>query len=169
MHTHKNVPRNPLKSLLKALQRLLFVYATKFKILNDTSGSYLPLQAHLNPDALVLCVPATLTFSEFLSGTFSLSSQEKWLRIAVTFLFLPSPWLPNVMYQISTEMSLSKHTERLVSGGVRFIGRCYGKFWWRNLNVLGLVKTKKNEFSEDRVDTEKNRQAKKNSSPFSKP
>lgn len=31
-----------------------------------------------------------------------------------------------------------------------------------NLNVLGLVNTKKNEFSEDRVDIEKNRQAKKN-------
>lgn len=124
--------------------------------------------AHLNPNALVLCVPATLTFFEFFNGTFALS-QEKYLRNAVTFLFLPLPWPPYVMYQVSIEMLLSKHIELLVSGGIGFIGRCYGKFWSGNLNVLGLVDTKKNEFSEDRVDIEKNRQAKKNSFTFLKP
>lgn len=64
--------------------------------------------AHLNPNALVPCVPDTLTFSEFSNGTFVLSSQEKCLKKAVTFFFLLLPW-PTCVSSLHCNVTLRTH------------------------------------------------------------
>lgn len=99
MHTHNNIPYNPLIWLLKALQYLPFVYGTKFKILR-TPQDLIYLSSSSQPKSPgSLCSRYTHLFwvlqwniRPLISGDMSQeSSHLLFLTVALANLCIKSP------------------------------------------------------------------------------
>lgn len=99
MHTHNNIPKNPLIWLLKALQYLLFVYGTKFKILRTPHDLIYPSSSSQPKCPGSLCSRYTHLFwvlqwniCPLISGEMSQeSSHFLFLTVALANLCIKSP------------------------------------------------------------------------------
>lgn len=92
IHTHKNIPRNPpLYHGSKPFNIFPLLMVQNLKSLTTLHDFTYPSNSSQPKLPGSLCSSQSQNFSEFFNGTFSISSQEKHLGKAVTFLFLLLP------------------------------------------------------------------------------
>lgn len=104
-HMQKYPTKFPLYPYLKSYNVFSLLVAQNFKSLIKSHDLTAP--SHLSPNVLVLNAPATLTFSEFFSGMFSLSSSQEKICSPLLPYSLAISALANSCYLSSLHLNVT--------------------------------------------------------------